>query len=51
MSQIIRRPAANRDLVTTYRYYAREAGLRVADRFFAEMAPLSKKRKRYASRV
>lgn len=37
MSQVIRRPAANRDLVTTFRYYAREAGLRVADRFFAEV--------------
>ncbi len=36
MSQIVRRPEANRDLVTTYRYYAREASLRVADRFFAE---------------
>ncbi len=24
MSQIIRRPAANRDLVTAFRYYARE---------------------------
>jgi plasmid stabilization system protein ParE len=36
MSQIIRRPAANRDLVTAFRYYAREASLRVADRFFAE---------------
>jgi toxin ParE1/3/4 len=36
MSQIIRRPAANRDLVTSFRYYAREASLRVADRFFAE---------------
>jgi toxin ParE1/3/4 len=36
MSQIVRRPTANRDLVEAYRYYAREAGLRVADRFFAE---------------
>ena len=36
MSEIVRRPAANRDLVTTFRYYACEAGLRVADRFFAE---------------
>ena len=36
MSLIIRRPAANRDLVTAFRYYAREASLRVADRFFAE---------------
>jgi toxin ParE1/3/4 len=36
MSPIIRRPAANRDLVTSFRYYAREASLRVADRFFAE---------------
>ena len=37
MSEIVRRPAANRDLVTTFRYYAREAGLRVADRFFTEV--------------
>jgi len=36
MSQIIRRPAANRDLVTSFRYYACEASVRVADRFFAE---------------
>jgi toxin ParE1/3/4 len=36
VSQVLRRPAANRDLVGIYRYYAREAGLRVADRFFAE---------------
>ena len=36
MSQIVRRPAANRDLVTIYQHYARHAGLRVADRFFAE---------------
>src|SRR5438093_11695262 len=35
MNQIIRRPAANRDLVEIFRYYARTAGLRVADRFFA----------------
>ncbi|HEX8200555.1 MAG TPA: type II toxin-antitoxin system RelE/ParE family toxin [Isosphaeraceae bacterium] len=35
MNQILRRPAANRDLVGIYRHYAREAGLRVADRFFA----------------
>lgn len=36
MSQILRRPAADRDLVAAYRHYAREAGRRVADRFFAE---------------
>jgi toxin ParE1/3/4 len=36
VSDILRRPAANRDLVAIYRYYAREAGMRVADRFFAE---------------
>ena len=36
MSQIIRRPAANRDLLTTFQHYARRAGIRVADRFFAE---------------
>jgi toxin ParE1/3/4 len=35
MSRVVRRPAANRDLVEAYRYYAREAGRRVADRFFA----------------
>jgi toxin ParE1/3/4 len=36
MSEIVRRPAADRDLVAAYRFYAREAGLRVADRFFDE---------------
>ncbi len=36
MSHIIRRPSANRDLVAIFRHYAREAGIRVADRFFAE---------------
>jgi toxin ParE1/3/4 len=36
MSQVVRRPAADHDLVATFRYYAREAGQRVADRFFAE---------------
>jgi toxin ParE1/3/4 len=36
VSQIIRRPLANRDLVTIFRHYAWEAGLRVADRFFIE---------------
>lgn len=36
MSQIVRRPSANRDLVTIFRHYARQAGMRVADRFFAE---------------
>jgi toxin ParE1/3/4 len=36
MSRIIRRPSADRDLVAVFRHYAREAGMRVADRFFAE---------------
>jgi toxin ParE1/3/4 len=36
MSEIVRRPAANHDLLIAFRYYAREAGLRVADRFFAD---------------
>jgi toxin ParE1/3/4 len=36
MNQVGRRPAANRDLVAIYRHHARRAGLRVADRFFAE---------------
>jgi toxin ParE1/3/4 len=36
VSEIIRRPSANRDLVAIYRHYAREAGFRVADRFFDE---------------
>jgi plasmid stabilization system protein ParE len=36
MSQVVRRPAAIHDLVTAFRYYAREAGLRVASRIFAE---------------
>jgi toxin ParE1/3/4 len=36
VSQVLRRPAANRDLVEIYRYYARQAGTRVADRFFAQ---------------
>jgi len=36
LSKIVRRPWANRDLVEIFRQYAREAGLRVADRFFAE---------------
>jgi toxin ParE1/3/4 len=35
VSHVIRRPSANRDLVAIYRHYAREAGVRVADRFFA----------------
>ena len=34
MSKITRRPSANRDLLDIYRYYARQAGVRVADRFF-----------------
>jgi toxin ParE1/3/4 len=36
VSHIIRRPSANRDLVAIYRHYAREAGIKVADRFFAQ---------------
>jgi toxin ParE1/3/4 len=36
VSKIVRRPSANRDLVEIYRYYARQAGIRVADRFFAQ---------------
>jgi toxin ParE1/3/4 len=36
MNQIVRRPAANRDLVETFRHYARIPGMRVADRFFAQ---------------
>jgi toxin ParE1/3/4 len=36
MSQFVRRPAANRDLVAIFRHYARQAGMRVADRFFAQ---------------
>jgi toxin ParE1/3/4 len=36
VSQIIRRSSADRDLVTIFRRYAREAGIRVADRFFTE---------------
>jgi toxin ParE1/3/4 len=36
VSEVRRRPSANRDLVAIYRHYAREAGLRVADRFFAQ---------------
>ena len=37
MSRIDRRPAATRDLVAAYRHYAREAGVRVADRYFAQV--------------
>jgi toxin ParE1/3/4 len=36
VSQIVRRPAANRDLIAIFRHYARQAGLRVANRFFAQ---------------
>jgi plasmid stabilization system protein ParE len=36
LSEIVRRPLANCDLVEIFRHCAREAGLRVADRFFAE---------------
>ncbi len=34
MSQITRRPSANHDLRDIYRYLARQAGVRLADRFF-----------------
>jgi toxin ParE1/3/4 len=33
--RIVRRQGARQDLVSIYRYYAREAGVRVADRFYA----------------
>ncbi len=36
MSRILRRPLADADLVAIFRYYAREAGLPVADCFFRE---------------
>ena len=36
MNRILRRPSANRDLVEIFRHYAREAGIRVADRFFTQ---------------
>jgi len=36
VSEIIRRPSANRDLVDIFRHYAHEAGMRVADRFFVQ---------------
>jgi toxin ParE1/3/4 len=36
VSEIIRRPTANRDLIEIFQYYARKAGQQVADRFFAE---------------
>ncbi len=36
MSRVIRRPAANHDLVAIYRHYTRAAGSKVADRFFAQ---------------
>lgn len=36
MTRIVRRLAARRDLVDAYRYYAREAGQAVADRFLAQ---------------
>jgi toxin ParE1/3/4 len=35
--RILRRPAANRDVVEAYRYYARKAGYRTADRFIARV--------------
>jgi toxin ParE1/3/4 len=36
VSQIVRRPSADRDLVAIFRWFARQAGLRVADRFLVE---------------
>jgi plasmid stabilization system protein ParE len=36
VSKILRRPSANRDVVEIYRYLARQAGIRVADRFFTQ---------------
>jgi toxin ParE1/3/4 len=36
VSHIVRRSSANRDLVAIFRKYARDAGIRVADRFFTE---------------
>lgn len=36
MNRILRRPHARQDLIEIYRYYARRAGLRVANRFFAQ---------------
>jgi toxin ParE1/3/4 len=36
VSRVLCRPAASRDLVNAYRYYARKAGLRVAERFFVQ---------------
>jgi toxin ParE1/3/4 len=37
MNAIHRRHKARQDLVEIFRYYAREAGLRVAQRFFAQV--------------
>jgi toxin ParE1/3/4 len=34
VNRIVRRPSAKRDLVEIFRHDAREAGIRVADRFF-----------------
>jgi toxin ParE1/3/4 len=36
MSRIVRRPSADRDLVAIFRHYTLEAGIEVADRFFAQ---------------
>jgi toxin ParE1/3/4 len=36
VSKVLRRPSANRDVVEIYRYLARRAGTRVADRFFTQ---------------
>ncbi len=36
MSRVVRRPSADRDLVAIFRWFARQAGLRVADRFLIE---------------
>ncbi|WP_435017749.1 type II toxin-antitoxin system RelE/ParE family toxin [Tundrisphaera sp. TA3] len=36
MKRCLRRPAADRDLIRLYRWFARSSGLRAADRFFRE---------------
>ena len=36
MNRVVFRPSANHDLMAVFRHYAREAGLRVADRFFVQ---------------
>ena len=36
MNRVLRRPAANQDLIGIFRYFARSVSITVADRFFAE---------------